>query len=480
MRVDIREAGYRRGKAVLRGVSFTLSGGELLLVLGPSGSGKSTLILAVTGVLSNLLNGYVEGSVDLFGVDPLAPQGFSEVPRLVGVVLQDPEKQLVMPTPVDEVLFTMENLGLPGGREAALKALEAVGLGGKADTPIEHLSGGEKKRLCLAASLVHDPKLVILDEPTANLDPWGVSEVVRQVARLKSSGRAVVVTEHKARFFLPYADKVLVIDRSGRAVHFDSEELRRSPELLESYGVDARTPPAGSAAAAAPRGDTVLSVEGVWFRYEPRGGYVLRGVSLSLGSGEVGVVVGPNGSGKTTLLKVVAGFYRRERGSVKLLGREVAGPSREAFYVPQEPDYVFVHGRVADELKVRGRAPEEVLASAPWLRDVLGESPYKLSHGQRRWLAYTIATLYDPALLLLDEPTAGMDLSLLKQFVEWVRGAARRGKAVLIATHDVRVLREFASRAFIMEEGRLREVRVEDAVRYLEEPVGEVVAVDRG
>lgn len=169
----IRRAGYRLDKTVINDIKFSLSGGELLLVVGPSGSGKTTLLLAMTGVLNNLLNGFVEGYVDLSGVNPLTPEDFPKVPKVVGVVLQDPEKQLSMPTPIDEVAFTLENLGFKGFEELLLSTLGRVGLLNKATTPTEYLSGGEKKRLCIAASIIHNPKLVIFDEPTANLDPWG-------------------------------------------------------------------------------------------------------------------------------------------------------------------------------------------------------------------------------------------------------------------------------------------------------------------
>lgn len=476
----IRRAGYRLDKTVINDIKFSLSGGELLLVVGPSGSGKTTLLLAMTGVLNNLLNGFVEGYVDLSGVNPLTPEDFPKVPKVVGVVLQDPEKQLSMPTPIDEVAFTLENLGFKGFEELLLSTLGRVGLLNKATTPTEYLSGGEKKRLCIAASIIHNPKLVIFDEPTANLDPWGVSEVIKYINDLKVEGRAVIVIEHKARYFTKLADKFLLINNGRQVVYLEGRDSLNNSldiiESLESYGVDTCKPKLKSVLKRSSCREVVLEVEGLWFRYLPNKDYVLRGINLRLCSGDVGVIVGRNGVGKTTLLKVIAGFYKPEKGFIKFLSNDFTKvrksiKGREVFYVPQEPDYMFIHSKVLDELRVDTIPLEEVLSSELWVKDLLNESPYRLSHGQRRWLAYTIAKLYNPKVILFDEPTAGLDLLLLKQYLSWVREVVSQGKVVLIATHDVRLLYELATRVFIMEDGCLREVGVEEAIEYLEGPL---------
>jgi energy-coupling factor transport system ATP-binding protein len=476
----IRRAGYRLGKTVIEDIKFSLSEGELLLIVGPSGSGKTTLLLAMTGVLNNLLNGFVDGYVDLFGINPLTPEGFTKVPKVVGVVLQDPEKQISMPTPADEVVFTLENLGFKEVESLVLNALKRVGLEGKATTPTEYLSGGEKKRLCIAASIVHDPKLVIFDEPTANLDPWGVSEVIKYINGLRGEGRAVIVIEHKARYFTKFSDKFLLISNGRQVMYLEGRDSLKNylsmVKSLEDYGVDIYEPKLVRTSENVLCREVVLEVRDLWFRYLPGKNYVLRGVNLSLCSGDVGVIVGPNGAGKTTLLKVIAGFYRPEKGSIRLLGRDVMRVKkfingREVFYVPQEPDYMFIHSRVLDELKVGIGSLDEVLGGEAWIKDLLDESPYRLSHGQRRWLAYTIAKLYNPKVILFDEPTAGLDLTLLKRYVGWVKEVTSQGKTVLIATHDVRLLHELATRTFIIEDGHLREVGVVEAIKYLEDPL---------
>lgn len=479
--VKISKAGYRVGRPVIKDVNFSLSEGELLLIVGPSGSGKTSLILAITGVITNLLNGFVEGDVDLYGVNPLRPEEFLKVPKLVGVVLQDPEKQLVMPTPFDEVSFTLENLGFKAVSDFIMKSLKNVGLESKAYSPTEYLSGGEKKRLCIAASIVHKPKLVIFDEPTANLDPWGLSEVVKYIRKLRGEGTSVIVVEHKARYYLPIADKVMVITDGRQRLYLSRDYVLSNYEqltkMLEDLGVDALKPKPPTKKEGLSGSPFEVVVEDLWFKYPLSSEYVLKGVNLSLRKGEVGVIVGRNGSGKTTLLKVISGLYKPTRGSIKVgtygsikhgRGKYVA-----VFYVPQEPDYVFVHSSVLRELQSCSRRLRSDLNfnEVPWINEVLNESPYRLSHGQRRWLSYLIAKLYDPYIVMFDEPTAGLDAGLLKQFVSWVRDFISSGRTVLIATHDVRLLYEVATSAFIMDNGELRQVTVEEAIKYFEGPV---------
>lgn len=481
LNVKISKAGYRKNRPVIKDVNFSLSEGELLLIVGPSGSGKTSLILSITGVITNLLNGFVEGDVDLYGVNPLRPEEFLRVPKLVGVVLQDPEKQLVMPTPFDEVSFTLENLGFKVVQDFIMDSLKKVGLESKAYSPIEYLSGGEKKRLCIAASIVHKPKLVIFDEPTANLDPWGLSEVVKYVRKLKEEGASVIVVEHKARYYLPIADKVMVITDGRQRLYLSRDYVLSNYEqltkTLEDLGVDASRPKPPIKKGDLSDNPFEVVVKELWFKYPLNSEYVLKGVNLSLRKGEVGVIVGRNGSGKTTLLKVISGLYKPARGLIKIgsyskikYGR---GKRTAVFYVPQEPDYIFVHGSVLKELQSCSRKLNDLnFNEVPWINEVLNESPYNLSHGQRRWLSYLIAKLYDPYVVMFDEPTAGLDAKLFKQFVAWVRDFIGSGKTILIATHDVRLLYEVATSAFIMDDGVLRQVTVEEAIKYLEEPVG--------
>ncbi len=457
LEASIGEAGYG-SRRVLREIAVSLDNGERILVVGASGSGKTTLLLAVTGVLTNLLNGYVKGSVVMKGFNPLMEDGFLKVPRHAGFVLQDPDKQLAMPTPLDEVMFTLENLGWPEGEaeRRAREMLKAFGLAGYEFEWVENLSGGLKRRLTLASSLAHDPDILFLDEPTASIDPWGLAEIRGFMRRL--GGKGVVVIEHKALYFLDMVDKVIAI-RDGTKLWESHPGSPGIVEQLQEAGADAGgytiNPPRSS------QGEVVLEASGVEAGY--RGRTVVKLPELTVRKGEVVALVGPNGGGKTTLLKVLAGIVEPIAGEIR--------PGGKRFYMPQHPDYMFLFNTVAREVEEVRKVTGVDVTSLPgfeWISGILDMSPYRLSHGQRRWLAFAIALAYRASLYLLDEPTTGMDVSLYRTFGRILEDL-RRDAGVIVATHDIRVVAEYADRVYMVMDGVAREVGKEYAVRLLDE-----------
>jgi len=451
----IGEARYSAGYRALEDVALTVARGGRVLVAGASGSGKTTLLLALTGVLVNLLGGSVRGRIRVAGVDPLEPEGFRAVPRLVGVVLQDPERQIAMPTPLDEVLFALENLGFPDAEERAWRSLEAFGLAGKARVWVEALSGGEKRRLTLAAGTAHEPEVLMLDEPTASLDPWIVGETVRFAERFPG---AEVIVEHKARYFLDIVDEVVVLSGGRVAARFRRPFTEADVARMEELGVDARR----SVEPRSPQGECLERVAIVRDAVLGYGSPVLRVEGFTACRGEVVAVIGPNGSGKTTLLRVLAGQRRPLRGRVEAAGR--------AFYVPQNPDYAFLFPTVERELAeaaARGGRDPRPLFRALAGEGLWGMPPFKLSHGQRRWLSIAVAYAYKPRLLLLDEPTTGLDVGLYSRLVGLLRSLSRES-AVVVATHDARLVAEAADRVYAAVDGGLVEVGKGEAVAILE------------
>ncbi len=447
----ISGAGYG-GTRILKGVSLRVGEGEVLAVVGRSGAGKTTLMLSVTGVLDHLMEGWTEGEVRLGNLDPLG-EGFREVPRKVGIVLQDPDRQIAMPYVIDEVAFTLRNLGLPQHR--AWSALLRFGLAHKAYAETESLSGGEKRRLTLAASLVHDPEILILDEPSASVDPWGVGDLKRYISTAAEKGLTVLLIEHKLGFFRGVFDRVVLIEDGKSVWEARSPGIEREP--LERRGVDfslrgRRRPPSD-------KGGVVLRVGDCHFSYD---GFELETGTFELREGERVALIGPNGGGKTTLLRILGGLARCE-GEISIDGR--------AFYVPQHPDYLFIRPTVEAELKDaarRGggrplRLPEGV---GP------GMSPYRLSHGQRRWLSLSVAHAYKPKVLLLDEPTTGLDLFLVERLMDTLWELSRSGVTVVFSTHDPRAVHSLADRVFLVHRGRVSEMEVGDAVSTMLEAIG--------
>jgi len=475
LRVDVRSAGYRVDEAVLRETMFEGGEGELVLVGGASGSGKTTLLLTISGILSSLLGGWVEGSVFIDGEDLLR----SEIPasRLVGLVLQDPEKQVLMPTPLDEVLFTLENLGFDES-EALTRAAELLrrfGLFDKRFDHVETLSGGEKRRLALASATSHKPRLVMLDEPTASMDPWGIREVRGFVTDLIKEGRNVLIVEHKIKYFLDIADKLVLLSLGRKVSEYSRNELASRDLLKKLRGIGLDVEPVHEIPEALYGkerriGEVILAVEGLecWHdRKRP----LLKDVSFELRKGEILALVGPNGSGKTTLLKTIAGFHKGYSGEIAF-----RGGVRNAFYISQTPDYMFLENSVERELRLAtsktGHSFEAVVSKVPFYEERKHYPPYKLSLGQRRWLTLVIAWAHKPDIILMDEPTAGLDLSLLNSLFEHVRELSEGGVSFIISTHDPRVLSGLADRSLVIDGGKVKELEPYKAALMLESIAG--------
>ncbi|PUA31800.1 MAG: hypothetical protein B7O98_08350 [Zestosphaera tikiterensis] len=485
LQANVSEAGYVANKAVLHNVEVNVSDGEVVAIAGPSGSGKTTFLLTALGVLNNLLSGWVNGRVRIDDIDPLDPLGFQKIFKVSGVVLQDPEKQLIMPTPIDEVMFILENLGVDVevASRKSMEYLNMFGLSNKAYEHVENLSGGEKRRLSLAASLVHEPNMVFLDEPTASVDPWGVKEVKNFIRNVKERGKGVLIIEHKVKYFIELIDKLYVINEGSIIKVLSRDDLNDQAVLKEvrELGVDV-TPihevdRRDVSNARYVGGDVVLEVDGLTCWYDGSSP-IFKDVSFEVRSGEVVALVGSNGSGKTTLLKALSGFHRGCSGVIKTKdGVSQSGKlGRSVFYVHQTPDYMFVESSVEKELlqtsRFGGVDLNTLKSMFPWFNELRDLPPYKLSLGQRRWLSTLIAWGFKPRVLLLDEPTAGLDLYLMRQFKELVGLLKRSGTSFLIATHDPRVLVEFADRALVLKGGRLYEDDVFKVALLLESVAG--------
>ena len=460
----IREAGYSSRSIILRDLEIEAETGETVLIAGESGSGKTTYILAVTGVLSNLLRGYVNAEIRVDDLDPLNIDDYRYIPYRVGVVLQDPEKQLTLPTPWDEISFTLENLGYSSEEitKRTSEALDRIGLRNKAFLNTEFLSGGEKRRVVLAASTIHEPGNLFLDEPSASIDPWGIREI-RRFIRENKEKRTILVVEHKPGFFIDLIDRVVVISRGEvrSIIDVGKSDLRSIQRDLELSGIDPFVP---REIKREPR--KILSERKILETKDLVIGYgeeiLIENIDLEIYESEIIALVGPNGSGKTTLLKTLLGWLRPLSGDIKILGERVGSSGkrvyRGVFYVPQQPDYLFTSSSVYRELRECSRVSEEDLERIiPWYKEIKYENPYRLSHGQRRWLAISISLLCGGEILLMDEPTAGLDNHLYTALRDLLRDLVNKYKrSVLISTHDPRVIADLADRVYYIDSVKKR------------------------
>lgn len=462
-RVRAREWGWRhagRKNAALSGVDLDIAPGERVLVLGPSGSGKSTLMGGLAGLLGGAEEGEATGTLTVDGVAPAEARG------RVGLLMQDPEAQVVLARVGDDVAFGMENLGVP--REEIWprveESLSAVGL----DAPLDHstteLSGGQKQRLALASILAMGPGLLLLDEPTANLDPGGIAEVRAAVeAVVERTGATMVVVEHRVDVWAPLVDRVIVVADGRIAADGPLDEvLEQQGDALRVRGiwlpgddVAAEVGPAPEAAPASSEDAPIARVTDLSIGYD-KASPVRSGIDLTLERGVSTCIVGANGAGKSTFALTLAGLLPPLEGTVEVETSDgTAGDPHEwsskqllgrMSMVFQEPEYQFLASTVAEELAIGPRAAgmseEEIAPLVEEHMEALGltklarANPMTLSGGEKRRLSVATALISAPELLILDEPTFGQDRGTWLGLVRLLRAALARGVTLVSITHD--------------------------------------------
>lgn len=467
-----RHAGRRHW--ALRGLDLIVHPGERVLLLGPSGAGKSTLLAAAAGLLRAPESGDEEGVLLVNGVPAAEAAGYA------GIVFQDPASSLVMGRIGDEVAFGLENQGvLPEAIWPRVRrALAAVGLDYPLEHPTERLSGGEQQRLAIAGVLAAEPKLWLLDEPTANLDPPGAAQVRSTLRQVLQAGSTLLLVEHKVAHALELVERAVVLGAGGVLIADGppQEIFARYGRELREAGVWVPGPPPERLAPPRGPGPPVVLAEAVSVSYPGSARLALDGVDLVANAGQVLAVTGPNGSGKSTLALVLASLLRPSSGEVRFLAGGPPGPYvkwrardlvRWVGTVFQEPEHQFVASTVEAELAVgprrAGLPAQEVEARTGELMERLHLShlaranPFTLSGGEKRRLSVATALATAPALLVLDEPTFGQDASTWEELVALLGAQRDAGRAVVTVTHDEALVAALADREARLVGGRAYE-----------------------
>lgn len=519
--VRIRHAGSAR--ATPDGVSLDIRAGEVVLLLGPSGCGKSTLALALDGLVPHAVAADLDGTVHVAGLDT-REHPVAELSEHVAMVFQDPDAQVVTGTVLDEVAFGPENLLLPAEEvlERAERALKLVGLWDRRGDNPDILSGGGRQRLAIACALALASPVLVLDEPTANLDPAGIDEVYAVLRELANErDHAIVLVEHNLDAAVDIVDRVVVLDAAGRVLADGpvGEVLRSRADELAALGVwlpvstiaglrlrdagvpiaplpltpselaaalesvEVLPPPAGpdavdeasastsSATGSATAAGSAVTLRGCSVRRGGRRGpVVVDGVDLDVVSGDFLAIVGTNGAGKTTLLQAIAGVIPAPRGTVDVLGMDPARAdarqrAQRIGFVFQNPEHQFVAHTVAAELDLGFRlqgVPDELRPAEVErmlrrfdLEEHRDRHPFLLSGGQKRRLSVGTALVAGAPVLALDEPTFGQDRARASELLDILGTLNAEGTTVLVVTHDLQLVADYANRVAVMQGGRV-------------------------
>ena len=493
-------------RPALEEINLEIRDGEFVLVTGPSGGGKSSLCRAVNGLIPHFYGGKVAGRIEVQGRDTLKHPP-KELATTVGMVFQDPENQLVATDVEREIAFGLENLAFPRDLIARRieEALDTLGIADLRHRQLYELSGGEKQKVAIASVLALHPRVLMLDEPTSELDPHSAEEVLAITKRLNDElGITIILIEHRLDRVIEYADRLIVLN-GGRVVADGKtrEVLSSNYQDLEAIGLGippvirlahelksrgfnidkmpltvqegramlSRVLPQAYAHLPRPKAKQnnkpVIEMEKLWHIY-PEGNTALQDISLQIDEGELVAIMGRNASGKTTLVKHLNGLLKPSRGTVAVGGIDTketttAELARRVGFVFQNPNDHLLADTVAEEIaftlknlgcKDTGSRLSQTLDIFK-LAEHQSQYPRSLSGGQKQRVALASVVAIQPRILILDEPTRGMEYRLKHELMDFLREYAGRGNTVILVTHDVETVAEYADRVVLLSNGEI-------------------------
>lgn len=490
----------------LSDINFQLEQGESLLLLGPSGSGKSTLTFCLNGLYPSELDGDMQGEIFIHGKETTsyAP---GELSRHVGIVFQDPETQFCMLTVEDEVAFGLENIGVPHAKMGTKidKTLKLVGMHKYKTAPITSLSGGQKQKLALACILVLEPELLILDEPTANLDPIAARDLVHTIQKLKKEiNCSLIIIEHQLDGWTNITERCLLLNHQGECF-FDGplrQAITEKRTLLKKEGIwlpkvtqfllnqsyeqitmdipltieefsnrisywecmvtdNIRQPIMTTS-------QNLVDIKHLQWKFKKK--TIIQDISLQFFEGEFVAIAGANGSGKTSLSRLIAGLQHPTSGTISIKGKPIlewdeVNLRRELGYVFQNPEHQFITHTVYDEvaysLHLKEMTEQEINKKVNHILKVCGlvhlknEHPFSLSQGQKRRLSVATMIVDDQQILILDEPTFGQDAHSNDELMSLLQQRYESGTTIIMITHDMELVHDYATRVVVIDEGKV-------------------------
>ncbi|MEM2732780.1 MAG: energy-coupling factor transporter ATPase [Nitrososphaerota archaeon] len=431
---------------VFRNVSFTVKPGEIVGVVGPSGSGKTTLACCLVGVIPKKIKAEVSGKIYVDGRD-LSEIPFEKSIKILNMVLQSYDMQIFGLTVREDLLFTLENIEHDGEeiKRRLNRILKSFGLEKYVDYEVSELSGGLRQRLALASTILMNPKYIVLDDPTANLDWRGVKELANILTELKKNKHGVIIMGRRLKGFESIVDKVIYLNRSNT----------QNNSIMNSQNLPNDTVERNIC-------EPVIQFRDVWFKYKRD--FVLKNISLDIYRGESVTLMGLNGSGKTTLAKLINGLLIPVKGVVRVLGidTKTSSPARMSRYVGfvfQDPDKHIIFDTVWDEVTFIARNiglsfdyAEEALKLLK-LENLRNEAPYCLSMGEKVRLSIASTLASNPEILIFDEPTTGQDEETLVTISLLIKKLKSKNKTSIIITHDSDFALEVSDRVIVMADG---------------------------
>lgn len=484
---------------VLKELSFTVNQGELIVIAGPTGSGKSTLLRLFKQEIAPF--GKMTGDI-LYEGTPLYSLDKEKAAREIGMIFQDPENQLVMDRVLNELAFGMENLGMDTVtmRKKVAELAHYFGIHSLLNKPIHELSGGQKQLVNLASILLMEPKILLLDEPTAQLDPVAAKDFLHMLDQInKEFGITIIMVEHHLDEILPICDRLLVLSDGKISfvgnpreviesiwqrekepfshylpqiprlfLHFHGHETTPQVPLTVREGRDwikkisVRPKEHEGEDTNKQMGPSLVEARNIVFQYEKEGERIFDHLDLVIREGEFLAIVGANGTGKSTLLKLLAGLETPQKGKILYRGRKLAQPQpQEIYYMPQNPKLLFTQDTVREALENNLRKEQNTgivqrlqeLIDFFRIKELLDRHPFDLSGGELQTVALLIVLSSEAKLLLLDEPTKGMDPVIKEKVGNLLKHLQKNGVTIIIATHDIEFAAAYSSRCAMLFHG---------------------------